>query len=57
MAKKNEGGGFSQSAGLMRYFDSEDNDKAPKLSPKMVIGIAVAFVAVIVILNVFLPMN
>lgn len=57
MAKKNEGGGFSQSAGLMRYFDSEDNDKAPKLSPKMVVGIAVAFVAVIVILNVFLPMN
>lgn len=56
MAKKNEGGGFSQSAGLMRYFDSEDTDKAIKISPKGVIAIALTVVAVVVLLNIFVPM-
>ena len=57
MEKKNEGGGFSQSAGLMRYFDSEDTDKALKISPKAVIGFAIAVVAVVVLLTIFVPMN
>ena len=57
MAKKNESGGFSQSAGLMRYFDSEDTDKALKISPKAVIGFAIAIVAVVVLLTIFVPMN
>lgn len=57
MAKKNEGGGFSQSAGLMRYFDSEDTDKAIKISPRAVIVAAVALCVVVVLLNVFYPMN
>jgi preprotein translocase subunit Sec61beta len=57
MAKKNESGGFSQSAGLMRYFDSEDTDKALKISPKAVIGFAIAVVAVVVLLTIFVPMN
>lgn len=57
MAKKNEGGGFSQSAGLMRYFDSEDTDKAIKITPRAVIVAAVALCVVVVILNVFFPMN
>lgn len=57
MAKKNEGGGFSQSAGLMRYFDSEDTDKALKISPKGVIGFAIAVVVVVLLLGIFAPMN
>ena len=57
MAKKNEGGGFSQSAGLMRYFDSEDTDKALKISPKAVIGFAVVVVVAVLLLQVFLPVN
>ena len=55
MAKKNEGG-FQQHAGLVRYFDTE-NDKALKLSPKFVVGLAIAFAVAILILNTFMPMN
>lgn len=55
MASKKNEGGFQSQAGLVRYFDSE-NDKAPKLSPKLVIGIAIAFSVIIVLLNVFMPM-
>lgn len=55
MAKdKNEG--FSSSAGLMRYFDSEDS-KGLKLGPRTVIAIAVIFTVVIAILPVFFPMS
>ena len=57
MAKKNEGGGFSHSAGLMRYFDSEDTDKAIKISPRGVIIAAVAVVVGVLVLQVFFPMN
>ena len=56
MAKKNEGGGFSQSAGLMRYFDSEDTDKAIKISPRGVIILAIAAVVVVIGLTVLYPM-
>jgi len=53
MAKKNEGG-FAPSAGLMRYFDTED-DKGLKINPRIVIGVAIAFTALILLLPVFLP--
>jgi len=55
MAKKNEGG-FQSQAGLVRYFDSE-NDKALKISPKTVIAIAIGFAVLILVLNVFKPMS
>ena len=55
MAKKNDGG-FQSQAGLVRYFDTE-NDKSVKLSPKLVIGIAIGFAVVVIILNTFCPMN
>ncbi|MDD7423793.1 MAG: preprotein translocase subunit Sec61beta [Candidatus Methanomethylophilaceae archaeon] len=57
MAKKNEGGGFSQSAGLMRYFDSEDTDKALKITPKGVVIAAVSIIVAVLLLQVFVPMN
>lgn len=54
MAKeKNEG--FSSSAGLMRYFDSE-TDKGVKMSPKFVLALGVAFTAIILVLPVFFPL-
>lgn len=55
MAKKNDGG-FQSQAGLVRYFDTE-NDKSVKLSPKLVIGIAIGFAVLILALNIFAPMN
>ncbi len=55
MAKKNDNT-FASSAGLMRYFDTED-DKGIRISPKVVIGIAIAFSILILLLPVFFPMN
>ncbi len=55
MAKKNDGG-FQSQAGLVRYFDTE-NDKSLKLSPKLVVGIAIGFAVVVILLNVLAPMN
>lgn len=55
MAKKNDSG-FQSQAGLVRYFDTE-NDKALKLSPKLVIGIAIGFAVLIILLDVLVPMN
>jgi len=54
MAKK-EGSGIQQQAGLIRYFDTE-NDKALKISPKVVIGLAIAVSAIVLLLQVFNPM-
>ena len=53
MAKKSDGG-FAPSAGLMRYFDTED-DKGIKINPKLVIGVAIAFAALILLLPIFMP--
>lgn len=53
MAKKNEGG-FASSAGLMRYFDTED-DKGIKIDPKVVIGVAIGFTVLILLIPVFFP--
>ena len=55
MAKKNDGA-FQSQAGLVRYFDTE-NDKSLKLSPKLVVGIAIGFAVAVIILNTFFPMN
>lgn len=54
MAKK-ESGGFQSSAGLMRYFDTE-NDKALKIGPKVVVGLAIGMIIVVILLNTFFPM-
>ena len=55
MAKKDSSGGFQSSAGLMRYFDSE-NDKSPKVSPRVVIALAIGAIITVILLNTFLPM-
>ncbi|MGI5965048.1 MAG: preprotein translocase subunit Sec61beta [Candidatus Methanomethylophilaceae archaeon] len=54
MASKKNDSGFQSSAGLMRYFDSE-TDKGLKISPKAVIGLAIAFIVVVVVAQVFFP--
>ena len=53
---KNKNEGFSSSAGLMRYFDSEDA-KGIKVGPRTVIAIAIIFTVVIAVLPVFFPMS
>ncbi len=53
MAKK-KSEGFQSSAGLVRYFDSED-DKAPKISPYVVLGMAVVLSIVVIVANSVWP--
>jgi preprotein translocase subunit Sec61beta len=54
MASKKGDGGFQSSAGLMRYFDSE-TDKGYKISPKGVIGLAIALIVIVLVAQVFIP--
>lgn len=54
MAKDKKGEGFHSAAGLIRYFDSED-DKALKVSPWLVVGLCVAVSVLVVALNVVYP--
>ncbi|MCQ2070757.1 MAG: preprotein translocase subunit Sec61beta [archaeon] len=53
---KDKGESFSSSAGLMRYFDSED-DKGIKVGPKTVVAIGIVFTILIIVLPVFFPMS
>ena len=53
---KDKNDGFSSSAGLMRYFDSEDS-KGIKVGPRAVVAIAVIFTVIIAVLPVFFPMS
>ena len=55
MAKKNDSG-FQSSAGLMSYFDTE-NEKGVKIGPKTVIGIAIGLIVIVSLLNVVFPLN
>ena len=53
MAKK-KSDGFQSAAGLIRYFDTED-DKSIKVNPWLVVGMCVALVAVVQILDIVYP--
>ena len=52
---KEKGSGIQQQAGLIRYFDTE-NDKALKISPKIVIGLAIGVSIIVLLLQAFYPM-
>ncbi len=51
MTKKKEGSGLQSSAGLMRYYDSEET--AISINPKTVITIAVVVGLAILALNAY----
>ena len=53
MAKK-KNDGFQSAAGLIRYFESED-DKAIKVNPWLVVGMCVVLVAVVEVLRTLYP--
>jgi preprotein translocase subunit Sec61beta len=54
MPKEKKGSGFQSAAGLIRYFDSED-EKALKVSPYIVIGLIVSTIVIVSVLNVIFP--
>ncbi len=51
MAKKKEGSGLMSSAGLMRYYDSEET--AILIDPKTVFSVAIGAGVVILALNAY----
>ena len=51
MSKGNQSGGLMSSAGLVRYFDSEDRN-APRIDPRTVIAFGALFGILIILLNV-----
>ena len=48
MPKEKKKEGFHSAAGLIRYFDSED-EKALKINPWFVVGLAVVMMAVVIV--------
>lgn len=50
MSKGQNSGGLMSSAGLVRYFDSEDRN-APTIDPKSVVAFGLLFGALILVLN------
>lgn len=54
MPKDKKGEGFHSAAGLIRYFDSED-DKALKVNPWIVIGLCIGVSVLVLTLNVIYP--
>lgn len=51
-SKKNEG--FHSAAGLIRYFDAEE-DVALKINPWIVVGLCVTISAIVIIMTVAFP--
>lgn len=54
MPKNKKGEGFHSAAGLIRYFDQED-DKALKVNPWIVVGLCVGVSVFILIIGVVFP--
>jgi preprotein translocase subunit Sec61beta len=54
MPKEKKGEGFHSAAGLIRYFDSED-DKALKVNPWLVVALCIATSVVVMVLGALYP--
>jgi len=54
MPKDKKKEGFHSAAGLIRYFDAED-DKAVKVHPWLVVGMCVVVAAIIAVASVLWP--
>lgn len=54
MAKKEQGGGFQASAGLIRYFDAEEKS-AFRIHPWFIIGLSIFTGVAVTLLKKFFP--
>lgn len=54
MAKNKKNEGFHSAAGLIRYFDSED-DKALKINPWFVVAMCISVSVFVVLMNTLYP--
>jgi len=53
--KSKKGEGFHSAAGLIRYFDAED-ETAMKIDPRAVVGVALASVILVEVFKLLYPM-
>lgn len=53
--KGQEGGGFQQSAGLIRYFEAEE-ESAIQIDPRVVVGVGAVISVVTWVLSYLYPM-
>ncbi|MHB8606118.1 MAG: preprotein translocase subunit Sec61beta [Thermoplasmatota archaeon] len=56
MAKQNKNAGFQQAAGLIRYFDAEE-ETAMHIDPRMVLVAAGVVSLAVLALNIFIPLR
>lgn len=56
MAKEQKNTGFQQAAGLIRYFDAEE-ETAIHINPKFVIALSFAVAIFVLVLNVAFPLG
>lgn len=54
MPKNKKGEGFHSAAGLIRYFDSED-DKALKVNPWIVVGLCISISVLVILMTALFP--
>ena len=54
MAKEKKGSGFQSAAGLIRYFDAED-ETALKIHPWAIIGMCIASIILVYVAGYFWP--
>lgn len=54
--KGKKGEGFHSAAGLIRYFDAEE-ESAIKISPYMVIGLSILMIAIVAIADYLWPIT
>jgi preprotein translocase subunit Sec61beta len=54
MPKDKKGEGFHSAAGLIRYFDQED-EKALKVNPWLVVGLSVVISTIVLVVGVLYP--
>ncbi|HVL48081.1 MAG TPA: preprotein translocase subunit Sec61beta [Candidatus Thermoplasmatota archaeon] len=54
MAKEQKGAGFQQAAGLIRYFDAEE-ETAIHIDPRIVLGLALGTAFLVLFLHWYAP--
>jgi len=56
MAKQNKNAGFQQAAGLIRYFDAEE-ETSIKIDPRVVLAVSFGIAVVVIAVGVIWPMR
>ncbi len=56
MAKQNKNAGFQQSAGLIRYFDAEE-ETAIHIDPRVVVGISFGVAILVIAITLIFPLR